>query len=148
MSKQEAIQKAYGEHWELVKETVNENGWFDYDYEKHRKIADNIPLESYSQFSSSVVRPKSLQGIENNNGWIKIHREEDIPKELIDTGTEVFLSRNKIVFIGYFYKAYGGLNYNVHNLDSTPKEIQGIHMDSVKKLDGYQLIIKPQPSIY
>ena len=85
MTKQEKIKEAYGEYWELVKETVNENGWFDYNYEEHRKIADNIPLESYSQFSSSVVRPKSLQGI---------------------------------------------------------------HMDSVKKLDGYQLIIKPQPSIY
>ena len=76
MTKQEKIKEAYGEYWELVKETVNENGWFDYNYEEHRKIADNIPLESYSQFSSSVVRPKSLQGIENNNGWTKIESEE------------------------------------------------------------------------
>ena len=26
-------------------------------------------------------RPKSLQGIENNNGWIKIESEKDLPKE-------------------------------------------------------------------
>lgn len=25
-------------------------------------------------------RPKSLQGIENNNGWVKIESEEDLPK--------------------------------------------------------------------
>lgn len=25
-------------------------------------------------------RPKSLQGIENNNGWIKIESEDDLPK--------------------------------------------------------------------
>lgn len=30
---------------------------------------------------SSKWRPKSLQGIENNNGWIKIESENDLPKE-------------------------------------------------------------------
>ena len=30
------------------------------------------------------VRPISLQGIENNNGWIRIESEEDLPKEEID----------------------------------------------------------------
>ena len=92
-AKQEVIKNAYGEYWEKVKDYVDENGfintystkisphslkysWDDIEVSKKwidNKIGDTI-----------CFRPKSLQGIENNNGWIRIESEEDLPKEEID----------------------------------------------------------------
>ena len=40
------------------------------------KIDYDIDMSGVGKF-----RPKSLRGIENNNGWIKIQSEEDLPKE-------------------------------------------------------------------
>ena len=40
------------------------------------KIDYDIDMSGVGKF-----RPKSLQGIENNNGWIKIESEKDLPKE-------------------------------------------------------------------
>lgn len=41
--------------------------------------------EEHSEFADRIIDLKeiieSLQGIENNNGWIKIESEEDLPKE-------------------------------------------------------------------
>ena len=70
-AKQEAIKKAYGEYWEAVKDFVDENGWIDFLEDIQRIMyffhdSDNIEV------FKSTWRPKSLQGIENNNGWIKI----------------------------------------------------------------------------
>jgi len=78
MEKQEAIKKAYGEHWETVKDYVDENGWFEV-----KKVVGSFwqtKLELDVIESPRRVRPKSLQGIENNNGWIKIESEADLPK--------------------------------------------------------------------
>lgn len=35
----------------------------------------------YWDLTECSIRPKSLSGIENNNGWIKIENEEDLPKD-------------------------------------------------------------------
>jgi len=82
MEKQEVIKKAYGEHWETVKDYVYENGWFEV-----KKVVGSFwetKLELDVVESPRRVRPKSLQGIENNNGWIKIESEADLPKEEVD----------------------------------------------------------------
>lgn len=42
--------------------------------------ADDIEWE-YKDDDFIKFRPKSLKGIENNNGWIKIESEEDLPRE-------------------------------------------------------------------
>ena len=60
MTKEEVIKEAYGKYWEQVKGFVDENGRF-----------------------LKYFRPISLDGIENNNGWIKIESEEDLPKKTI-----------------------------------------------------------------
>ena len=79
-AKQEAIKNAYGEYWEQVKDYVNENGWCDVS--KYSKIKDIEP--EFSDIENKIgvfdMRPKSLQGIENNNGWIKVESEADLPK--------------------------------------------------------------------
>ena len=79
MTKEEKIKEAWGENWSKIskenqKKALNNNGFVSHYYEdllsnetKCRKLLD--------------VRPKSLQGIENNNGWIKIESEEDLPKD-------------------------------------------------------------------
>ena len=49
--------------------------------------------------SEDVCRPKSLSGIENNNGWIKIKSEDDLPKLTMlnkDNKYWIFNSNGKI----------------------------------------------------
>lgn len=76
MTKQEAIQKAYGEHWKAVKDYVRADGSLKESVWKAIGI-DNI---FHHYFSIGYYRPKSLQGLETNNGWIKIESEDDLPK--------------------------------------------------------------------
>ena len=73
MTKEEKIQEAYGEYWDEVKEFVCEYGWT-----QKKSLIGNFSNETFD--SRKVIgfndtykyRPKSLKGIENNNGWIKI----------------------------------------------------------------------------
>jgi len=80
MTKKERIQEEYGNDFSILQ--PNENGWStkilmcqDIDYDKY-EIYD----VGYGMY---MVRPKSLQGIENNNGWIKIESEDDLPDEIV-----------------------------------------------------------------
>lgn len=76
-SKQDAIKKAYGEHWDKVKDYVDENGWASYpNVQQHDYDFGKLEFKDGCTF----LRPESLQGIENNNGWIKIESDDDIPK--------------------------------------------------------------------
>lgn len=123
-NKQKAIEKAYGEHWEAVKDYVDENGWmpssswnFNLIYEQgksfhNEKISD---LDFY-------IRPLSLQGIETNNGWIKIESEADLPKEMGDYLVIMPDGDIRATFI-----------------TSKPQKVGFTH---------YQPIIKPNPPIY
>jgi hypothetical protein len=56
-------------------------------------------------------RPKSLQGLENNNGWIKIESEDDFPNEEIDC----FFIKGKQMFTGIWdnglKRFYSGNNW-------------------------------------
>lgn len=71
MTKQEKIQEVYGEYWEQVEKYIDENGWVescDFLPCNSNLICDEEKRNSEYFFS----RPKSLSGIENNNGWNKI----------------------------------------------------------------------------
>jgi len=64
-------------------------------------------------------------------------------KDIIE-GKLYWLSYKNIPFIGHFYSAYGGLNYESDgSLDELPYGIKGYHMGSAKQLDGYCEIIEP-----
>jgi len=86
MTKQETIQKAYGEYWN---KDIDENGWVRLSINTEKKIV-NYLINNKELFDSRVettkdayytfFRLKSLQGIENNLGWIKIESEDDLPK--------------------------------------------------------------------
>jgi len=87
-AKQKAIEEAYGEHWEKVKNFVDENGWVDFkllfgETGNSRGIS-GLKLHTLDNYSPKYCywkRPIELDGIEANNNWISIHSEEDLPKE-------------------------------------------------------------------
>lgn len=91
-AKQQAIRKAYGEYYDKCE--PDENGWtsllikgwnvvekiqeyYPFFNEDEWEYEDNDPF-----FKSAMVmfRPKSLSGIESNNGWHRIDGPEDLPK--------------------------------------------------------------------
>jgi uncharacterized protein involved in tellurium resistance len=129
MKKQEKIQEAYGEYWEQVKDWVNIDGWF-YLNDTDFRLDNKIPLEFDAL--NNKMRPKSLQGIENNNGWIKIESEEDLPKDntrchfIIDGYEE--LEKQGIYIYGFFWDAQSAYTNKI--------------------VTHYQPIIKPEPPIY
>ena len=88
MTKEEKIKEAYIEVFgeKRIRSIMN------YVYKGNGFIAGFVLLdlkldiknEKLERKFNGVVysyRPKSLQGIENNNGWIKIESEKDLPKE-------------------------------------------------------------------
>lgn len=67
-AKQEAIKKAYGEHWDKVKHCIDGDGYFHID-----EVEDTgLDYDTLDRKGSSRFRPNSLSGIENNQGWIRI----------------------------------------------------------------------------
>lgn len=75
-AKQEAIRKAYGEYWEQVKDSIDDEGYV-------LGNAKSLPNIEFDGDGFGYIRPNPLQGIENNNGWIRIESVEDLPKEPI-----------------------------------------------------------------
>ena len=139
MTKQEKIQEAYGEYWEAVKDYVDESGWMDLSFAVRANIGQ-IGSKTY-QFKDLVknhnkCRILSLSRLEQNNGWIKIESEDDLPKE-----------------------SYG--IYHVYSENEMYVEIpknQGIepfwtndkskNQEWLDNFTHYQPITKPQPPIY
>ena len=146
-AKQKAIQEVYG----FLNDMIDENGWATYAIDEVGESGIE-PFGDYEVQSEkdgvTVWRPLSLQGIENNNGWIKIENEADLPKDAIEKETDFWLCINNVPFIGYFYIAIGGLKYCCRDFNSLPNEIKGIHIGKVEELQGYQPIHKPKPLIY
>jgi hypothetical protein len=131
MSKEEKIKEAYGEYWEKVKDFVDENGYIDGVMIKNKiGIVPNNFIEKFQPLVS-MFRPKSLQGIENNRGWIKIESESDLPSEDIDCH---FITHNKEIFKGEYIKS-------IDNFKSGSELYNG-------RVSHYQPITKPQPPIY
>ena len=124
MTRQEKIREAYGEHFETVKDYLNEDG--------RLRITDckkigNLPV-NFEVLDTYYVRPKSLAGIENNNGWVKIENEDDLPKENIDC--LICFSNNEI------------------KCDRFLVNHKNFIKNHYKYITHYQPIIKPKPPIY
>ena len=118
MTKQEKIQEAYGEHWDKVKDFVDKNGWVEFTWtgrESWRGVS-----HSFLNISDELIdradhygtgnykwRLKSLNGLENNNGWIKIESEADLPKKEYETFL-IYTSKTKTQAVDVFYKNKAG----------------------------------------
>ena len=135
-TKQQAIQEAYGEHWGIVKNYVDENGWCELNVSQKEPInnfANHGKTEWKPINNRGCWRPKSLQGIENNNGWIKIESEDDLPKEEIDVH---FIFENNT---GRF-QTFGVWDNKIKSFYSGALKISNV--------THYQPIEKPKPPIY
>lgn len=88
MTKQEKIQEAYGKFYH---KSVNQDGWIKFSLNLPNGIGNWLLSNKDSLFDVKIqitcvqFRPKSLHGIEDNNGWIKIEKESNLP----ETGIEV-----------------------------------------------------------
>ncbi|MYZ60743.1 hypothetical protein EH151_12685 [Elizabethkingia anophelis] len=82
--KEQAIKAAYGELYKKYEDRINKNdGYLNYKSEKVlkeiRSIVGEVELHPHYVY---IFRPKSLQGLENNNGWNKV--EFDSNGNLLD----------------------------------------------------------------
>lgn len=80
MDKKQAIKEAYGELWETVKDYVYAEGYvLARDVPGIRDMIGNAEMIIDAP-GRPAYRPKSLKGIEDNNGWKRIDSEADLPK--------------------------------------------------------------------
>lgn len=130
-SKQKAIEKAYGDYYKIC--NPDENGWSikrkGIGFEQLKK---QIELEYDKPHNAYAFRPKSISGIENNNGWNKIESEDDLPKD-----TSVFYWCGLMNNNNDFYQ---------HSAPKTCTFI--IHENSLGYVNIYQPIEKPNPPIF
>lgn len=118
MTKEEKIKEAYGLMYETNKSKINEDGWCSGVF--------NLPNTHIELYRSERLywRPKSLEGLESNNGWIAVEREKELPRQMVhlyDLNTET-------EWIGFLYNDYGFF--------------------AQPSATHYQPIIKPKPPIY
>ena len=143
--KQQAIKAAYGEFWEQVKDFVDENGWVikyrfnpfsentEIDRRKELNIEGFFEYKTYFNGNEISVRPKSLAGIETNNGWISILSEKDLPKDEKDIEFWI-LDDGEIIHAQFMHESKSWYDMFNLNLRYFPTH--------------YQPIIKPKPKIF
>jgi hypothetical protein len=120
--KETLIKEAYGESYNKL--TIDENGYVnigfscngdddvqdilnDYDIKLTLSDLDIKNSNPYGEDGIIIFRPKSLTGIETNNGWIKIDNEEQY-NELFNDLYEWYNIKKKESWIGdleYYGKA-------------------------------------------
>lgn len=122
ITKEDAIKEAYkliGIDWELKSSSrLHVNGWI------HRSESKLINFDNWDT-RGSWYRPKSLNGLENNNGWIKIESELDLPK-----------------ITGHYW------SYNGKEVLDDYFEYNNYWLKRWKFVTYYQPITKPEPPIY
>jgi len=78
-TKEEVIEEAWGKYFKKYK--PDENGWSKDrpQFMRNTLWFDAFKLEIKEENSVVYYRPKSVKGIENNNSWIRIESEADLP---------------------------------------------------------------------
>lgn len=122
------------EAWELVglghlAQLTQKDGWFKCkpgQYSGRESSLDRLKMNSLT----SHIRPKSLAGIENNNGWIRIESEADLPTEEVDC-----------------YVFYGEKLMTIAVWDNRLKSFfSGVR--KLKNITHYQQIVMPKKPVY
>lgn len=80
MTKQEIIKEAYGKYYPQLERCLDENGWSN-NWNHFISVESRIFQPEEIEKNGKCWRPKSLEGLEDNNGWIKIESYQDLPKE-------------------------------------------------------------------
>lgn len=85
MTKQDKIKEAWGQYYQLVKNELDEHGRYSYyddnSIKRKSKLWQFENIETHKISNLNLLIPSSIKGIENNNAWIKIESESDLPKE-------------------------------------------------------------------
>lgn len=127
------------EDWVLFGVDSNESydGWISAEYIPEEAILSGmLDLKNFrtsTDYDEPFYRPKSLQGIESNNGWISINSEKDLPSEDLDV---------HIVFKkdGRNFQTFGVWDKRLNSFWS-----------GAMKIDiptHYQPIVKPNPPLH
>lgn len=133
-AKEQVIKNAYisaGVDWEQVKEYVDNNGWLDIspsNFSNELFTTLKPFLRGCNTKGALEYSPKSLSGIENNNGWITIESEKDLPPD------------------GHYWT----INKN-GEINASPKLVDETCNDNqywLSTFTHYQPILKPKPPIY
>ena len=132
MTKEDVIKKAWGEYYEDYKKYIDKNGLLSDRFLTNKQCKtlndDFLSIEIYSPDKGYYFyRPKSLQGIEDNNGWIRIESEDDLPKD-------------KCVLL--VYPEFDDQYTFLYNNDKESKETL------IENHTHYQPIEKPKPPIF
>ena len=127
MTKQEKIKEVYGKYYNEWKSDINENGVLETTLSLPNIMVSELSL--LKQTMCTYV-PFKLQGIENNNGWIKIEIEKDLPSEDVEYKVGTLMNDK-------FYLSDGVYDF---------KEIKFSYQN--KYITHYQPIIKPLNPIY
>lgn len=134
MTKKELIKNAYEEFYEYVENSADENGWVKREehsgfMRSHFYLGKNIETKFIDKVE--YWRPKTLEGIENNNGWIVIRSEEDLPRE------------SDAYFVAYFFKGKLLFQYlRAFRINSDDTEYW------LDNFTHYQPITKPNPPLW
>jgi hypothetical protein len=83
--KEEWIKILGAEQFEIDGTNIWPNGYFRRDLAfgtiSDEELKSRGDFDEMKKYGFWHIRPKSLQGIEHNNHWIKIESEDDLPKE-------------------------------------------------------------------
>ena len=126
MTKQEKIEEVFESNY-IYADT---NGWVRLG-RFHWNELGFVTSEIFYDEELDIWRPLSLQGIETNNGWIKIESEEDLPT----------IEGSYFVFSKVNYKPY-------YRIDIFTGRLSNSFENGKSCFSHYQQIIKPQPPIY
>lgn len=136
MTKEEKIQEAWViEQLHEESEGVpnyNEDGWAKYGRKQNSNYFKQ--LEEKEWLGYWFYRPTSLDGIEENSGWIKIESESDLPEQ----GGSYYVTRHAKVETAVYVKD----NRWLIKGNDYPKTT------SLHSISHYQPIIKPELPIY
>ena len=141
MTKEEKIKESWGIHFSS---DVDENGYITYteyqDIHLLQWVGDFWEKGFNKVLRIYWVRPKSLRGIENNNGWIKIESENDLPK---DKSIDVIVDSKP--YQGFIYEANCGLFCCIENRYNQNELSEIIEANLITH---YQPIFKPAIPLY
>lgn len=146
MTKQEKINEEYSKLNLESKVYPDSNGWATYDRAFSKDLVDSkteVCTDIRENDSTRVkIRPISLQGIEDNNGWIAVESENDLAEESIYAFIRTIypLFPETFVRIGR-HKTNGKMIIWDFNNDNKYKVKQITHYREVK-------IEKPKPPLY
>ena len=131
MTKEEKIKEEYLKLGLPFNENIIfDNGWLKIKPGLYSSKYDDLDLLKMTNHVHSI-RPKTLQGLENNNGWTKIENESDLPT------------------IGEYYTIASFDNSIVEREFPHPKFSLEFNKEWwLKHITHYQQIIKPENPLY